>query len=270
MKRLLVLGSDAAYFEYTLIAIGSFLQHNDGWDVLVMDVGLTAAQISALKELAAVEPFPREEFRGSGFYIPTAKARCQALTQFPQDGQLMLYIDSDTVTLGSVEPLIQLFLASGCPIGIAAEDDPRFLTFPIITMWKNRTIPAVFKNRDRWANLPVLNTGVMLATGREAAKTGQLALSLYEPLKQEFLCGEQTIIGSIIYEDELEYFPIPTKYHCFLMEKHLRISGKPYIDPVYLDQDQIVIRHFCFNNKVLLNRLKPDLMNCFCRPGLKI
>ena len=269
MKRLLVLGSDAAYFEYTLIAICSFLQHNENWDVLVMDVGLTAAQVSTLKELAAVEPFPREEFRGSGFYIPTAKARCQALSQFPQDGQLMLYIDSDTVTLGSVEPLIQNFLASGCPIGIAAEDDPRFVTFPMNTMWKNRIIHSTFKNRDRWSNLPVLNTGIMLAAGKEAAKTGQLALSLYEPLKQEFLCGEQTIIGSIIYEEALEFFPIPTRYHCFLMEKYLRKSGKPYVDPVYLDQDQIVIRHFCFSNKVFLNTLKPALMNYFCPQSLK-
>jgi hypothetical protein len=38
LRRLHVLGSDAAYFEDTVIALRSFARHNPGWPALVMDV----------------------------------------------------------------------------------------------------------------------------------------------------------------------------------------------------------------------------------------
>ena len=71
---------------------------------------MTPAQVRSLESVAQVVPYPREAFKGAtGFYIPSAKARCLALAQFPCATRLMLYLDGDSVTLGSIEPLVEQF-----------------------------------------------------------------------------------------------------------------------------------------------------------------
>ena len=154
LQRLLVLGSDAAYFKYTLVALRSFLTHNPGWDVLLMDVGLAPEQVRTLEALARVEKYPREVYRGAGSYIPSAKARCQALARLPTADTLMFYLDGDTVTLGSVEPLVEAFLASGCPVGLTPEDDPRFFRTNAGNAWNNGRVPVEFPRQLLWSQRP--------------------------------------------------------------------------------------------------------------------
>jgi 2-polyprenyl-3-methyl-5-hydroxy-6-metoxy-1,4-benzoquinol methylase len=260
LRRLLVLGSDAAYFEDTVIALRSFARHNPGWPALVMDVGLTPTQVQVLQPLARVEKYPREPYRGRGRYVPSAKARCLALARLPADEVLMLYLDGDTITLGSVEPLIEQFVASGRPLGLAAEDDPRFYVATAGQAWEGGRVPVEFSRSILWSERPMLNTGVLLAVGRAAAAVGTRALALYERLKDRFQYAEQTLINAVVYEDDVGLFRVPLPYHCFVFEEHLQKSGRPYIDPVLLDGVPVVIRHFCHKSKIDLDALKPQLL----------
>jgi lipopolysaccharide biosynthesis glycosyltransferase len=266
LQRLLVMGSDSNYYKYTLIALRSFLRHNPDWRVLVMDVGMTQSQVGQLERLGKVVTYAREEHRGAGLYVPSAKARCLALAEFPADDTLMLYLDSDTVTLGSIEPLIRRFICSRKPIGIAREDDTRFIVQPVATCWEGSRIPAEFGNAENWHKEPFLNTGVLLATGTVAAEVGKRCIQLYEKLKTRFMFGEQTIIDSVLYDSVVELFHLPTKYHCFLFEEFLRHVGRPYIDPAYVDQEEVIIRHFCYKNKAVLDPLVPTLLEYYRLP----
>jgi hypothetical protein len=261
LNRILILGSDAAYYEYSLIALGSFLTHNPRWPALVMDVGLTPGQARDLGSVARVVRYPREEFKGSGVYIPSAKARCLALAEFPGDDTLLLYLDGDTVTLGSFEPVVKQFLSSRKPVGLAKEDDDRFWKDPAGRCWEGGTVPAVFPRGRRWYHRPMLNTGVLLAVGQTAAALGREAVALYEGLKPRFRFGEQTVINSVLYESGVGIFHIPTRYHCFLFDHHLTKTGRPYIDPVYVGGEEVVVRHFCATNKDVLDSLKQPLLD---------
>ncbi|MDR3637288.1 MAG: glycosyltransferase [Isosphaeraceae bacterium] len=263
MNRILVFGTDSNYFEYTIISLHSFLRHNPGWPVLVMDVGMTPEQARALSRLARIVRYPREDFHGTGRHIPSAKARCLALAHYPNDDTLMLYLDGDSVIMGSLEPLIERFLNSGRPIGIAKEDNERFFMAPVHRSWENSEIPAEFPNSEQWRDRPVLNTGVLLALGARAAEVGARASALYETLKTRFQFGEQTIINSVIYEEDVPTLDIEAKYHCFVHERYLEKTGRPYVDPVLLDGEPVVLRHFCHANKEALDSFKPDLLSYY-------
>ena len=125
---------------------------------------------------------------------------------------------------------------------------------------------------ERWQDFSHLNTGVILAVGPAAAAIGDRCLALYDRLKGRFRLGGQTLIESILHEDQVPIFPIPPRYHCSGPEEHLTISGRGYANAVTIAGEPVVIRHFCGSkNKLALERLKSDLLRFTrFRPGLRI
>jgi hypothetical protein len=267
LDRLLVLATDAAYFEYAWIALSSFLRHNAGWSALVMDVGLTPSQADILGRLATVVRYPREETGGVGPPIPSALSQCMALAELPGPDHLLLYLDSDTITLGKVDALVEEFLASGRPIGVAIESVAGTPGAMARHSWADSRVPDEFPQRDRWQDLPHFNTGVILATGNRAAAIGDRCLNLYNRLNGRFRLGGRALIESILYEDQVPIFPIPLRYHCSGPEEQLTISGRPYVNPVSVNGEPVILRHFCGSkNKQTLDQLKSSLFTLYPLP----
>jgi hypothetical protein len=172
---------------------------------------------------------------------------------------LVLYLDSDTVTLRSIKPLVDEFLRSGAPVGLAAETDQRFNRFPVREAWIDGRIPDDFPRRTQWQSQPILNSGVLLAFGDRARSIGDRCLRLYDRLQDRFRFAEQTLLDSILYEDQIPVFPIPLSYNCFVEEERLTRTGRAYIDPVLLDGQPIAIRHFAARSKKV--GLDPNLQS---------
>ena len=260
MTPILVYGCDDAYFLPTIISLKSFVMHNPNWDIVVMDVGMTPAQVTELKQLARVLPFPREP-RQDVLFIPSAKARIMALTLFPNDSTVMLYLDSDSLVFGSFEPLLEQFIASGLPVGIALESDKRFNRLPMNRAWLQDTVPAqLFPRHETWQHRMIPNTGLVLATGNEARAWGQRALPILEEHRNLSLMGEQTILDSVLYEDGIPFLPLPVYQHCYVSEEFVKHRGRglPYVDTIpYIDSQPVLFRHFCgkLNKQTLAARV---------------
>ena len=79
--------------------------------------------------------------------------------------------------------------------------------------------------------------------------------------------GEQTVLASLVYEDDLPFFSIPIIQHCYVWEKFIKHKGKgiPYVDTTPMLNDQpVVFRHFCGTpNKDVLAKLIPALKKQF-------
>ena len=88
------------------------------------------------------------------------------------------------------------------------ENDPRYYRDPVHASWEEGVIPEQWVHRERWAHLPILNTGVLLAIGSTAAETGRQCVELYETFKTRFRYGEQTIINAVLYENQVGLFPL--------------------------------------------------------------
>jgi lipopolysaccharide biosynthesis glycosyltransferase len=223
------------------------MRHNSGWNILILDVGLSQSQVDYLKQYATVLPYPREHCR-TGVYVPSAKARIMILAELPPRS-LMLYLDGDTLVFGSVAPLIADYIRSGSPIGILAETDIRFARFSMEQAWLDQNIPVKrFKYYGMWRSLPVLNTGLLLASGADARQIGLTALAMYEDVKRGCRFAEQTIIDSVIYEHSWRTFSVPLAYNCYVKDRYINyVNGVPF-----LDDAKVVIRHFCDDSKAQL------------------
>ena len=267
MKKILVYGSDAVYFDYTLVSLKSFLRFNAGWRAIVMDVGLTEKQVAAFAGLAEVIPFPREPVQ-KVLFIPSARARVMALTMYPAEDALMLYLDGDSLVFGSVEPLVASFLASGKMVAIAAESDKRFNIQCVECCWAGNKIPkGPFPEGNRWRKKPILNTGMVLAVGDKARTFGENALRLFDSHRHLFLMGEQTLLDSIIYEDRVDHLLLPVHQHCYIIDKFVNQTGPgySYVHTVpTVDGKPVLFRHFCgVENKRVLSERLPQLKKKF-------
>jgi GT2 family glycosyltransferase len=261
LERQVILTADASCFEYAGLALASFRKHNPQWRALVIDAGLSPDQAKTLLQFASLSPPPQGEDLKFSPEVRRAKGRLTALSDLPGPNRLILFLDPFTLTMGSVEPLIESFLASGKPIGIGIEDDTRFYMTPMGMGWTEGKIPQDFPGSGRWQQQPSLNPAVLLAIGDRACKVGNRCREVFDKLLPRFRSLEQTLLGSILYEDQVPLFRIPLRYHCFLFEEHLVHKGKPYLDPVLVGGEAIVIRHFCTRrNREALDRALNGLL----------
>lgn len=264
MQRLMATACDADRFDRARLAVASFRRFNPKWSIRVLDVGMTVDQASAFAaEGTEVESAPRTDFTGADFRTPWAYARCRALASVPADGTPLLWLDNATLTLGSIEPLVGRFLASGCPVGLTPEVDPRFHTLPASAGWLDDQIPAEFTDSARWSSLPNLNAGVLLARGSAAAEIGQRALERFDRLYSRCRFGEQSLLGAILYDGNVPIYAIPHRYNCPAFEPHLRHGNRPYIDPVWLGSERVTIRNFADRNGPVLDAVLEELLGWY-------
>lgn len=226
-----------------------------------MDVGMTPEQKAWFNDYAEVEAHPSDPERRV-LFIPSGLARVQMLARFAGPDKLLLYLDGDTLIFGSVEPMIQRFLESGKAIGLAAEDNRKvWFAYTMSEAWEGSIPEQDFPRWRQWQNEPVMNTGVILATGSKTAAVSELAKTAYEKYRLRLRWSEQTAIDSAVYELGISYHRLSLQEHFFGREKLLKHSGPlPYLhDAPIFDGRKIIIRHFCYENKKLLAKLLPGL-----------
>jgi hypothetical protein len=134
--------------------------------------------------------------------------------------------------------------------------------------WLGGQAPAdAFPHYNRWKQSRIPNTGMCLATGDRIRSLGTRALPLFDKLRHTFMMGEQTILDSLVYENNLPFFELSADQHCMAWEKHIKHLGVgvPYVDTVpMLGTNPVVFRHFCGrSNKVVLAKLMPALKKKF-------
>lgn len=232
-----------------------------------MDVGMTEAQKKEIAELSEVVRMPRNTLNynnpRSVMYIPSADARIMALEKFPDDNTLVLYLDGDTLVYGSVAPLVKSFLDSGSFLGIGSEE---YGWYPDI-LPKNHKVSAAwadqkfaetfFLNYKNWKDKIVLNTGVMLTHGNKCKKFGDELITKFITAKKFSRWGEQSLISSMLYEKNINFYKIPIEYNCYVVENSLLSYQHRKSDPFQVNSKQerplfkgkpIIIRHFCGSN----------------------
>jgi lipopolysaccharide biosynthesis glycosyltransferase len=243
MNKILLFACDDNYFHFAKVFLRTFTQHNQGWRIICASLGINESNLQFLtKYNVEVKDYPRED----GCY-PATKCRCMMLGEYPDNETLMLYIDIDSVVMGSVDCLVNDFLASGKKLGISIENDDRFYRHHLQQGW--HTIPGVFNRTEEWRYKDFRNSGVILAYGEEIKKLGHKIMKHYDEVMPFTTFGEQSIIASFLEDERVPIYEIPWHYHCFQPEEY--IEKKDYLNPIFLDGKQVVIRHFAGNVKPL-------------------
>jgi lipopolysaccharide biosynthesis glycosyltransferase len=249
MKKVLTLCCEQSYIDFAQISVSSFLAHNKGWEVIVADIGLDLSSRTYFENLGVkIKQYPYEPVGSTGLnhYYPATQARCLLFGEIPDENTLMLYLDVDCVVMGSVEELVDGFLKSQKPIAIGEENDPvRFHYAEARSGWKHNEAPECFVNREKWHHNRILNTGVFLAYGKDAKEMGARVVELYPSTHHLYAHAEQTVISSVIYDGFYPIHYLNWSQHCFQLEHFVTKTGVPYVDPVYLDDMQVLIRHWC-------------------------
>jgi len=237
--------TDAQFFPFASLSIASFLRHNQGWHLTVYDIGMDRQQRSTLASYAEIIPYPRD-FEPTGYYSPGSKARICMLTNIPE-GELLLYLDSDSIVFSSVDPIVQEFLASNHTVGMTMEDyHTAWPSHPIAAAWFDESLPRrAFPGYERWKNNRVLNAGVILASPA-VVPAAIKALELYESLKPGLRLQEQTLLNSVFFEEQLSIHYLPYWQHCMADERYVdHPPGELYDQTPSCDEQRIIVRHFC-------------------------
>jgi len=263
MNQLVVVANDDYFFmlKWCLASFFTYHRRND-WNVIFLDVGCSPSTRSILERIGQCVSYPPHRAANSqGLVFPAAFARLASLSEHVPDQGIYLYVDTDSLFFASLDPLIRQFRQSGIPLAIAVEDDPGFRLAPMWESWIGE-IPREFIGQHRWRDLPILNTGMLLAQGSQLRPLADFAQRLYALYRDRLQYAEQSLLASLIYEWEVPYLNIPHHVHCFAREQYVSQDrpGRRYVDaaPVY-NGHLVTMRHFCANSKGVLGRLRPQL-----------
>ena len=252
MNRFALFYTDKWMADFTSLAMRSFRWHNPAWAVRLIDLGLMESQRERLHKMADSVVLQERWVGGASKQrYPAGLGRCQAIADWVNEHEVMIMLDADTVTFGSIDGTVEQFLESGRAFGFEPEGDPRFPSGPVAGGWVRR--PDGFPNFPKWRGKAHLPTGVMLATGRKAAEIALAASDILQRVGELAKYAEQTAINAALYENDVEYFRLGDHFHCFYEEQCLEKCKMGYI----VDGDEVIIRHYQgqVNKRFLKERL---------------
>ena len=263
MNQLVVAANDDYFFmlKWCLSSFFTYHRQND-WHVIFLDVGCSHSTRSILERIGECVSYPPHNIPNSrGLIFPATFARLASLSEhIPREG-IYLYLDTDSLFFASLDPVMYQFRKSSAPFAIAAEDDPGFWAGKMRDCWIGE-IPKELIGQHRWADLPILNTGLLLAQGPEVSALATFSERLYDLYAEHLQYAEQTILASLIYEWDIPFLKIPHHCHCFTWERSLGQDGPGdrYLTATPTYQDHLVtMRHFCSQSKGVLAELRPQL-----------
>jgi hypothetical protein len=281
MPRRLICAADAGYFDMLRVSIASFLRHNDparggaagastslareelagalpgtackrarlagnesdGWDLGVVDVGLTSDQRHILRRMGIevmIYPVHRVIPGNVG-----AWARLRMLEDFTSDGELLLYLDADTLVLGSVEPMVDGFLESEQAIGLATEMiDTEWEPPTMVQAFADRPAPG-FPHYENWKDHLVMNTGVLLARGPTTGEIARQCTALYPRICEGAKWAEQSILDAVLLDRGYGWWEIPPHQHCLARGDLIEHTGPIHESGATYRGWNVIVRHFC-------------------------
>ena len=233
MRRLLSIDTDAKFFPLFQAALKSFLKYNPDWDVEILDIGMTDAQHQEMTNVGNVVMLEHDnDARWPGVF-----SRLRYFRDNTARADLVLHLDADTLTFGSIEPLVKQFLGTGADFALA---DSSYLIGKFIR--SHRIARQVLKHFDSWKDLPSGNMGVALSTTSMFATIAERVLNLVDKFAGLFVFGDQEVINVVIYDDELKRLRMLPIYNFRLTNP----QQAPVIliePPLTTDRQRIVIAH---------------------------
>jgi hypothetical protein len=247
--KILAYACNHSFFEYTKASLASFSEHHllHEWRILFADVGLDPSQRAELSRFGTVVDYPASTVAHFGIVWPSARARLKMLLDVVDDESVLLYLDSDTLIFDNLDNLVREFVESEKPVGIFIEDIDEWVRLPASFLWRDNKIPEEFVNQDKWRNEPFANAGVLLAQGGGARELGTTALTLYETYCDRASFSEQSVIVSLLYDRNIHYMRLASRYNCLAYEKHIEHvgAGQHYVGTrPYFRGERVAIRHF--------------------------
>lgn len=208
-----------------LVSMYSFLRYNVGWDLRVYVLGCSQNFLAALPAGCVVVRIPGGE-------RALLRTRCEMLRDVGDS--LLLYLDCDTVVMGSLDGVVDRFLSSGRMMGMYPLDG-RVFPGGMIGAWEWNW-PVLLGEGVR--SLPVLSDGMMLGLG-----CGDVGRWCVDHLGELPGYG-RGLIGSACYELGVVVHEFGDLECCVLREEAVLHRGHPYLTPCYLGAERVVVRHF--------------------------
>lgn len=234
MRKLLSIDTDNEFFRLFQAALKSFLKHNPGWDVEIIDAGMTAAQ---RREVATVGRVISIERGDESTRWPSTFPRLQHFRDNPDRADLILHLDADTLTFGSIEPVVNQLTSSGADFAFAE------LVRPIGEYIRFHHIARRFFDRfDQWKDFPNGNMGVAMAPATIMATIAGKILEIAEKYSGLFFNHEQEIAISVLYDGGYKLLRMPRIYNYSLA--NLRVLSAVLVEPpITNDRQRVVIAH---------------------------
>ncbi|KKN53296.1 hypothetical protein LCGC14_0603960 [marine sediment metagenome] len=233
MRRLLSIDTDAKFFPLFQAALKSFLKYNPDWDVEILDIGMTNAQRREMTNVGNVVMLNCDnDVRWPGVF-----SRLRYFRDNATRADLVLHLDADTLTFGSIESLVRQFLGTGADIALS---DSSYLIGRFIR--SHRIARQAFKHFDSWKDLPGSNTGVSLSTASMFAAIAKRALNLVDKFAGLFVFGEQEVMNAVIYDDGLKRLRMLQIYN-FRLANSKQTPAVLIEPPLTTDRQRTVIAH---------------------------
>lgn len=219
MRRILEAELDANFFQLGQAALKSFLKYNPGWELHVCDLGLTAAQREELSTVGLVELRPAWE---QGRW-PQAVARMECLAKLCLlPDTLILHLDADTLTFGSVAPMVAELQRADASMMLTPMQSP--MSHWLFSLAKTR---EVFERPEEWYEHHCYNAGVMVMKATEQlADMFAQASKKYVQYRGMFPSADQSVLVAELLDRDITILDMPSIYN---------------FSPVALDPDGIAL-----------------------------
>lgn len=242
MNRVVLMQVDADYEPVFSVAIRSFLLHNPGWPVTVLDFGLRPEQVEFYRKFLTIIREPRDTSRGDRFI--QGKSRWEWATRLCRAGHTVLQLDADTITFGKIDEWVGEFERSKQSLGLVN-------SWPDCMAKQFHEIEAVQAMCPRMTSVglaaPAWNSGVMLHAGYGAAAIcASTALYLRQLPPACLPWGDQSAMHAAIYSAGVQdsVLEAPHRYN-YQLNFWPFSFGRDFLPHSLPEKEPITIIHNC-------------------------
>jgi hypothetical protein len=255
MRRVLGTELDAAFFDMGQAALKSFCRHNPGWEIWICDLGLTPEQRAELEQVAKILDY--EIFEECTRW-PHQIARLQLISELCKlDDAMILRLDMDTLTFGSVEPTVKMLAEVKPLIMMRVMTSPAFVGDMGAWMMSFDQVKPYYKRPEDWHSRYCFNAGVALM--KSDPRLVDVADAALEKVRRHpgiFRIAEQTAFVAELYDQRVQIINLPTACNYYVTEERGR-GITFFTPPIAPDGSEIVIAHIPLDKRYLFQMSGP-------------
>lgn len=248
MRRIVQCEFDSYFFKlFGQYFLKSFYEHNKGWELYVVDLGLDEDDREILSRYGAVEEFPIDP----GSRWPNLTGRILSLAKLVRDDNLIMRFDTDSIIMASYDDIIEQFLIDR--LEIAAPLLPHSLA------QRARNLPRAAELLGVSTDHPCLHERAMTACFSLIKGTPRIAKSfewLSEHYEQLIFAAkeEEPIISAVMYRDGIRTKALPwSVFWSNGMDASHFTYLVPSMFPINTAGERVRGVHFAFSKYFMLN-----------------
>lgn len=248
MRRIMQCEFDSHFFQlFGEFFIKSFYEHNKGWELYVVDLGLAPAEREILQQYGTVKQYqvdPCSRWLG-------ISSRIVALCELVRDDNLILRLDTDSVILASYDSLVDSILDDG--FEFAGPELPHAAVHRARNLERMAELLGVPTTHDCLHTKALANC-LSIMRGTDAMTSFfEWLLENYEQLR---FAGkeEETIMSAAMYKRGIRCKPLPWEYFWSTAASPKQYTyGIPSMNPVTSAGKRVSAVHFAFSKWYMLN-----------------